>query len=152
MWNKALNQARVEASSALRRAESVYYPLAICLSSSASSKVDIASEVAEIGKDSPSKVSLSLSLSLLTTLSRRPSSSGLLKKKQTQSREWPLMPLSPQLLLRTHPKRKRYPSRWRLSWQLSLCLLRGTLRVRVKKPQRQHSPSPSGPQPKIKLQ
>ena len=64
MWNKALNQARVEASSALRRAESVYYPLAICLSSSASSKVDIASEVAEIGKDSPSKVSLSLSLSL----------------------------------------------------------------------------------------
>ena len=93
-----------------------------------------------------------LSLSLLTALPRRPSNPGFLKKKQTQSSEWPLMPPSPQLLLRTHPKRKRYPPRWRLSWQLSLCLLRGTLRVRVKKPQRQHSPSPSGPQPKIKLQ
>ena len=31
-WNEALNQAGVEASSALRRAESVYYPSAICTS------------------------------------------------------------------------------------------------------------------------
>ena len=29
MWNEALNQAGVEASSALRRAENVYYPPAI---------------------------------------------------------------------------------------------------------------------------
>jgi len=38
-WNKALNQAGVEASSALRRAESVYYPPAIRASGSTSSKV-----------------------------------------------------------------------------------------------------------------
>lgn len=29
VWNEALNQARVEAFSALRRAEYIYYPLAI---------------------------------------------------------------------------------------------------------------------------
>ena len=59
MWNEALNQAKVEASSALRRVESIYYHLAIRASSSASTKADPASEVAEIGKDSPSKASLS---------------------------------------------------------------------------------------------
>ena len=59
-WNKALNQAGVEASSALRRAESVYYPSAICTSGSASFKADPTSEVADIGKDSPAKAPLSL--------------------------------------------------------------------------------------------
>ncbi|XP_030927316.1 uncharacterized protein LOC115953696 [Quercus lobata] len=38
-WNEAFNQAGVEASSVLRRAESVYYPPAIRASSSTSSKV-----------------------------------------------------------------------------------------------------------------
>ena len=58
-WNEALNQAGVEASSALRRAESVYCPSAICTLGSASFKVDLASEVADIGKDSPAKAPLS---------------------------------------------------------------------------------------------
>ena len=73
-WNEALNQAGVEASSILRRAESVYYPFAICTSGSASFKVDPASEVADIGKDSPAKAPLSP-----IALPRRPSSSRLLK-------------------------------------------------------------------------
>ena len=59
VWNGALNQAGVEASSAIRRAESIYYLPTIHASSSASSKVDLASKVVEIGKDSPSKASLS---------------------------------------------------------------------------------------------
>ena len=79
MWNETLNQSGVEASLALRRVESVYYPFAIRASSSASIKADPAFEVAEIGKDSPSKASLSL----LTALPRRPSNLGLLKKKHT---------------------------------------------------------------------
>ena len=58
MWNKALNQARVEASFTLRRAESVYYPPAIHAPASASSKADTPSEVAELEKDSLDKVPL----------------------------------------------------------------------------------------------
>ena len=56
VWNEALNQARVEASSALRRAESVYCPLAIRASSPISSKADTSSEVVDVGKASPAKV------------------------------------------------------------------------------------------------
>ena len=56
VWNEALNQARVEASSSLRRAESVYYPPAIRASGSSSSKADIASKEADGGKESPVKV------------------------------------------------------------------------------------------------
>ena len=55
VWNEALNQAKVEASSALRRAESVYYPSAIYAPGLASSKVDTSSEVVELRKGSPAK-------------------------------------------------------------------------------------------------
>ena len=56
VWNEALNQARVEASSVLRKTESVYYPSAIHASSSSSSKVDTPPEVANLKKSSPNKV------------------------------------------------------------------------------------------------
>jgi len=56
VWNEALNQAGVEASSILRRAESVYYPPAIRAPAFASSKADTLSEVAKFEKDSPDKV------------------------------------------------------------------------------------------------
>ena len=55
VWNEALNQAGVEASSALRRAESVYYPPAIRAPGPASSKADTSSEVVELGKGSSAK-------------------------------------------------------------------------------------------------
>ena len=55
VWNAALNQAGVEDSSVLRRAESVYYPPAICTQGSASSKADTFSEVVELGKGSLAK-------------------------------------------------------------------------------------------------
>lgn len=54
------------------------------------------------------------SLSLLTTLPKRLSSVGLLKKELIQPREWPLMPPSPQMFLKIDIKRKRYLPGWRL--------------------------------------
>ena len=56
VWNEALNQAEVEASSILKRAKSVYYPSTICASSSISSKANTPSEVVEPEKNSPKKV------------------------------------------------------------------------------------------------
>ena len=54
VWDEALNQAGVEASSMLRKAESVYYPPAIRPSSSSSSKADwVSSEAGEIQGSSP---------------------------------------------------------------------------------------------------
>ena len=47
VWNEALNQTRVEASSTLRRVENVYYPSAICASGSLSSKADSVSKEAD---------------------------------------------------------------------------------------------------------
>ena len=56
VWNEAFNQAGVEASSTLRRAESVYYTPAIRAPAFASSKADTLFEVAELEKDSLDKV------------------------------------------------------------------------------------------------
>ena len=56
VWNEALNQAKVEASSVLRRAESVYYPPAIRESVSFGSRTDTTSEVTKVGKDSSTSV------------------------------------------------------------------------------------------------
>ena len=54
-WEEALNQARVEASSVIRRAESVYYPPAICPTSSSDSKADPASSKAAEAQGSPTR-------------------------------------------------------------------------------------------------
>ena len=54
-WSEALNQAGVEASSVLRKAESIYYPLAIRPSSFADSKADLVSSEAGEIQDSPPK-------------------------------------------------------------------------------------------------
>ena len=56
VWNEALNQAGVEASSTPRRVENVYYPPAICASGSSGSKADTASKEVDSGKESPAKV------------------------------------------------------------------------------------------------
>ena len=56
VWNEALNQAKVETSSILRKAKSVYYPPAIRASGPASSRTDTTPKVAEVGMASPAKV------------------------------------------------------------------------------------------------
>ena len=50
MWIEALDEARVEASSILRKAENIYYPPAIRASVPSSSRIDTNSEVVEVGK------------------------------------------------------------------------------------------------------
>ena len=57
VWNEALNQVGVEAFFSLRRAESMYYPPALCASGSLSSKDDTASKGAEQGKPKQSSPS-----------------------------------------------------------------------------------------------
>ena len=52
-WDEALNQAGVKAFSMLKRAESVYYPLIIRLTSSSDSKVDPTSSEAAKAQGSP---------------------------------------------------------------------------------------------------
>ena len=54
-WDETLNQAGVEASFALRRAENVYYPPAIRPSGSLGFKVDLVSLKAGESQGSPSK-------------------------------------------------------------------------------------------------
>ena len=56
VWNEALNQAGVEASSVLRKVKSIYYPQDICASSYSNSKVNTPPKVADLEKSSPSKV------------------------------------------------------------------------------------------------
>ena len=50
VWNKPLNQDGVEASSVLRKAESIYYPSAIQALGSANSRTDASPKVAKMGK------------------------------------------------------------------------------------------------------
>ena len=49
VWNEAFDQAGVESSSTLKRAENVYYPLAIRASGSSGSKTDSVSKEADEG-------------------------------------------------------------------------------------------------------
>lgn len=59
VWNEALKQVEAEASFALRKVESVYYPHSIRTSSFSGSKADTASKEADAGKDNSAKTLLS---------------------------------------------------------------------------------------------
>ena len=61
IWNEALDQAGVEASSAFRRAKNVYYPPAIRTSGS---KVDPVSKEVDEGKETPTKARPTANISL----------------------------------------------------------------------------------------
>ena len=50
-WNEALNQAKVEASSKLRKANNIYYPFAIRASDHPSTQSEVASTVADPTKE-----------------------------------------------------------------------------------------------------
>ena len=55
VWNEALDQAGVEASFSLRKAENVYYPPTLCTSIPPSSKASLVTSEAKKGQASPSK-------------------------------------------------------------------------------------------------
>ena len=59
MWIEALNQARVEASSVLRKVDRVYYPPTIREFVLSGSRTDTTFEVAAAGKDSTTNISTS---------------------------------------------------------------------------------------------
>ena len=56
VWDKALNKTGVGASFVLKKAENVYYPLAISASSLSNSKTSAPPKVADLEKHNPSKV------------------------------------------------------------------------------------------------
>ena len=56
VWYETLNQAGVEASSMLRKTENVYYTSAIGVLVPLGLRIDTASKVAEVGKDSTAHV------------------------------------------------------------------------------------------------
>ena len=76
VWNEALNQTAIEASSKFRRVECVYYPFAIRAPASTSSKADTPSKVAKLGK-----IAQKRSLSPPAALQKRSSSLRSLKKR-----------------------------------------------------------------------
>ena len=50
-WNEALNRAKVEASSELRKADNIYYPPAIRASNLPSTQSEVASTIADLTKE-----------------------------------------------------------------------------------------------------
>ena len=84
VWNEALNQARVEASSALRRAENLYYPLAIWASGFSGSKVETAFKDSEPSKDVPAKV-----LPLLNSPSKEVQQADIVENEIEMAKEVP---------------------------------------------------------------
>ena len=144
VWNEALNQTRVEASSVLRKAKSVYYPPAIRASSSSSSKANTPPEVANPKKSSPNEV---------------PPSSGsppkVIEQPRVNGKDVEVIKgvspnaTKPWLLPKILPKTRRHP-RWRLSFPVFQYLPKVTLKAQIRDPQRLQFPSPR-PRPKEKL-
>ena len=108
VWNEALNQAEVEASFALKRVESVYYPSAIRTSSSANSKADTSSEVAELGKGTLAKAFPNSS-----SMSEEAQQQGVVEKEADADKGVAPDATKPQLFLKIHLKRKRCLPQWR---------------------------------------
>lgn len=77
VWNEAHNQARVEAPSALRRAENIYCPPAIHESSSLGSKAGTTSKETDTSEDNPAKA-----LPSSSSLPKEVEQLGVAKKKK----------------------------------------------------------------------
>ena len=93
VWNKALNHAGVEASSALRRVKNVFYPPAIRAlgpPSSSSPQAATVSKKADEDKGSPAKIPPSFT----SPFKEAKQAKAIGKKKKTHPREWFLMPPS----------------------------------------------------------
>ena len=106
VWNEALNQARVEASCVLRRAESVYYPLAIRALSSSGYKANTASKEANDDKESPIKA-----LPPTNIPSKEVEQPEVAEKVADITKEVAHDAILP---LRTPLRKKRPPTTWRL--------------------------------------
>ena len=141
LWNKAFNQAGIEASSTLRRVESVYYPLDICAPGSTSSKANIASEVVELGKDSPAKVPVSSN-----SPSKEAQHLGVTEKETDTTKGVAPDAIKPPVAPQDLPKEKEVPPKMEIVLTTLPVPAKRNLKGKAQKPQRQHSPNPLRPQ------
>ena len=102
VWNEALDQAGVEASSALRRAKNVNYPPTIRASGS---KVDSVSKEADEGKESPTKA-----LPTANICPEAAEQSEDTEKAADTTKEVAYDAHLPPAPLKTPPRRKRLPT------------------------------------------
>ena len=121
VWNEALYQAGVGASSALKRAENVYYLPAICALVSLSSKPDSVSKEADECKGSPSKALPIANISSEVVEQSEDAENAVDTTKEVAEGA-PYLQMPPKSPLR----RKRLPKTWRLCWQLFPYPLRKT--------------------------
>ena len=133
VWKEALNQARVEAFFALRRAENVYYPQTIRASGS---KVDSVSKEADEGEESPTKALPT------TNISSEAAEHAKDAEKAVDLTNAPCL----QTPLKSPQRKKRLPKTWRSCLQLSPYPLRKTSRVKDLHLSRR--PPPSLPRPR----
>ena len=122
VWNEALNQAGVKASSILRRAKSVYYPLAIRASSLANSKTNTALKVAELGKASPAKA-----LTSSDNLSEVVKQSGVVEKEVNTTRGVAPDATKPPTASQDLPVKKKVPTRMEIVLATLLVPTKGDL-------------------------
>ena len=146
VWNEALNLTGVEASSALRRAENVYYPPAFGALDSSISQDDAEpkdlSSIDEISaKDLPSPNSPPKGAEQV----------GAGEMEKENQRRSPLKLQSLQLHPRILPREGRFPKAMSLFWQISPFLPRKNPRVKTQHPQQQQLPNPPRPQQKTNL-
>ena len=138
VWNEALDQAGVEASFALRRAENVYYPQTIRASGS---KVDSVSNEADEGKESPTKALPTTNISSEAAEHAKDAEKAVDLTKEVAPNA-PCLQTPP----KSPPRKKRLPKTWRSCLQLSPYPLRKTSRVKDLHLSRR--PPPSLPRPR----
>ena len=105
VWNEALNQAGVKASSALKKVENVYYPPAIYAPGSTNSKADTPFEVTELGKGSPAKA-----LSSSSNTSEEAQQQGVVEKEANADKGVAPNATKPPTVPQDPPKEKEVPS------------------------------------------
>ena len=146
VWHETLNQARFKASSILRKPESEYYPLAIRASSPSNLSTNTAPKVAEASKDSLVEV---------LTSSDKPSKvtehPGATEKEKNANQGVAPDATKPSAAIQDPPPRKKFPTRWRLSWLLFPSLPRLILQARAPRAQKQRPLNLTKPLPKERL-
>ena len=111
VWNEALDEVGVKVSSALRRAENVYYPPAIRASGFSSFKTDLVSKEADEGKESPTKAPPTANISPEVAEESEDAEKATDATKEV-AYDAHLPPAAPKDPLR----RKRLPTTWRSCW------------------------------------
>ena len=135
VWNEAFNQARVEASSAFRRAESVYYPPTIQALSPSGSKAENAPK-----NPNPSKDAFAKALCSPNSSPKQAEQVGTVEKEIVKevAPEAPKPPAAP----KDSFKKGRVSGAKKLFWQPSPFPPKRILRVKVQPPQQLQLPNP----------